>query len=180
MLTFPGWVAWSGMEIREATPDEHDLVGRITADAYREFFDASGRDPDGHYLQKIAAVAERAGRTVILVAIVDGAPIGSLTLELGTRVDADADPLQDNRAHIRMLGVEPAARGHGAGRALMEAAEARAIAAGKTEMTLNTTRLMTAAQAMYASMDYERLPDETLPDGFVLLTYHKVLGAPST
>jgi ribosomal protein S18 acetylase RimI-like enzyme len=167
------------MEIREATPEEHDLVGRITADAYREFFDASGRDPDGHYLQKIADVAERAGRTVILVAIADGIPIGSLTLELGTRVDPDADPLDAHRAHIRMLGVEPAARGRGAGRALMDAAEARAIAAGKTEMTLNTTRLMTAAQTMYASMGYERLPDETLPDGFVLLTYRKVLGASS-
>lgn len=167
------------MEIREATPGEHDLVGRLTADAYREFFDSGGRDPDGHYLQKIADVAERAGRTVILVAVQDGTPIGSLTLELDTRVDPDADPLEAHRAHIRMLGVEPAARGNGAGRALMEAAEARAVAGGKTEMTLNTTRLMTAAQAMYASMGYERLPDETLPDGFVLLTYRKVLGVGS-
>jgi hypothetical protein len=38
---------------------------------------------------------------------------------------------------------------------------------------------MTAGQAMYASMGYERLPDETLPDGFVLLTYRKVLGVGS-
>ena len=167
------------MEIRVATNEEHDLVGGITADAYREFFDASGRDPDGHYLQKIADVAERAGRTVILVAVANDRLIGSLTLELDTRVDPDADPLEAHRAHIRMLGVEPQARGAGAGRALMEAAEARAVAAGKTEMTLNTTRLMTAAQAMYASMGYERLPDETLPDGFVLLTYRKVLGVGS-
>ena len=167
------------MDIREATPDEHEVAGQITADAYREFFDASGRDPDGHYLQKIADVAERAGRTVILVAIDGGEVIGSLTLELATRVDPEADPLEAHRAHIRMLGVAPAARARGAGRALMRAAETRARAAGKTEMTLNTTRMMTAAQQMYASMGYERLPDETLPDGFVLLTYRKELGAPS-
>ncbi|HLB40058.1 MAG TPA: GNAT family N-acetyltransferase [Actinomycetota bacterium] len=167
------------MEIREATAAEHDAAGQITAGAYREFFDASGRDPDGHYLQKIADVAERARRTTILVAVEGGTLIGSLTLELATRVDPDADPLEAHRAHIRMLGVEPAARGRGVGRALMAAAEERAGAAGKTEMTLNTTRLMTAAQAMYASMGYERLPDETLPDGFVLLTYRKELGAGS-
>jgi GNAT superfamily N-acetyltransferase len=167
------------MEIREATPEEHAEAGRITAEAYREFFDGGGEDPHGAYLQKIADVAERAGRTTILVAVEKDILIGSLTLELATRVDADADPLEAHRAHIRMLGVAPAARARGAGRALMLEAEARARAAGKTEMTLNTTAMMRAAQAMYVSMGYARMPDETLPDGFVLLHYRKVLGAPS-
>ncbi len=165
------------MEIREATAAEHELAGRVTADAYREFFDTGGRDPDGQYLRKIADVPGRAARTMILVALDAGQLVGSLTLELDTRVEADADPLEARRAHIRMLGVLPAARARGAGRALMRAAESRARAAGKTEMTLNTTGLMTAAQQMYASMGYERLPDETLPDGFVLMTYRKELGA---
>ncbi len=38
---------------------------------------------------------------------------------------------------------------------------------------------MTAAQAMYRSLGYERMADEVLPDGFVLLGYRKVLGAAS-
>jgi ribosomal protein S18 acetylase RimI-like enzyme len=161
------------MEIREATPDEHELAGRITADAYR------GLVRDEAYLARIADVADRAHRTVVLVAVEDGAIVGSLTLELARRINADDDPLEAHRAHIRMLGVDPAAQGRGIGKALMRAAESRARAAGKTEMTLHTTQKMTAAQAMYASLGYHRTEDEVFPDGFVLLGYRKVLGVDS-
>jgi ribosomal protein S18 acetylase RimI-like enzyme len=78
-----------------------------------------------------------------------------------------------------MLGVSPAAQGRGIGRALMRAAEERARDEGKTEMTLHTTLAMLAAQRMYEALGYERMDDEILPDGFVLLGYRKELGAPS-
>ena len=159
------------MEIREARPDEHDEAGRITADAYR------GLVRDQAYLSRIADVTDRAARTVILIAIEAGSIVGSLTLELHTRVNAEDDPLEEHQAHIRMLGVAPAAQGRGIGRALMHEAEARARAVGKTEMTLHTTRWMTAAQAMYEVLGYARMPDEVFPDGLVLLGYRKELGA---
>jgi ribosomal protein S18 acetylase RimI-like enzyme len=161
------------MEIREATEAEHAETGRVTAEAYR------GLVRDQTYLARIADVADRATRTVILVAVEDGAIVGSLTLELATRVNAADDPLEDHRAHIRMLGVAPATQGRGIGRALMREAESRARTAGKTEMTLHTTQGMVAARAMYEALGYERMPDEVLPDGFVLLGYRKVLGAES-
>ena len=94
-------------------------------------------------------------------------------------MNADADTLEAHRAHIRMLGVAPDAQGRGVGRALMREAERRAADAGKREMTLHTTQRMRAAQAMYASLGYERMADEILPDGFVLLGYRKELGAAS-
>ena len=74
-----------------------------------------------------------------------------------------------------MLGVDPAARARGVARALMEASEARARAAGKTFMTLHTTQRMQAAQSMYERLGYERLEDRVFPDGFVLLSYTKTL-----
>jgi len=160
--------------IREATPEEHDEIGRVTAEAYR------GYVRDEAYLERIANVRDRAPRTQILVAVdADGAIVGSLTLELSTRVNPQDDPLEEHRAHIRMLGVAPAAQGRGIGRALMQAAEARAHDEGKTEMTLHTTQAMVAAQRMYEALGYERMADEILPDGFVLLGYRKELGAPS-
>ena len=159
------------MEVREATPDEHELAGAITAEAYR------GLVRDESYLARIADVSERASRTVILVALDAGTIVGSVTLELTRRVNADDDPLETHRAHIRMLGVAPAAQGRGIGRALMIEAESRARAAGKTEITLHTTGWMAGAQRLYDSMHYERMPDEVLPDGLVLLGYRKVLGA---
>jgi ribosomal protein S18 acetylase RimI-like enzyme len=161
------------MEIREATPAEHAEAGRVTAAAYEGLV----RDPS--YLERIAAVGDRAPRTDVLVALEDGAIVGSLTLELSRRVNPNDDPLEAHRAHIRMLGVAPDQQGRGIGTALMHEAEARARAAGKTEITLHTTEPMTAARAMYAGLGYQRGPDEVLPDGLVLLGYRRVLGADS-
>lgn len=161
------------MEIREATAEEHAEAGRVTAAAYEGLV----RDPS--YLERIAAVADRAPRTVILVAVDDGTIVGSLTLELSRRVNPDDDPLEAHRAHIRMLGVAPDHQGRGIGKALMHDAEARARAAGKTEMTLHTTEPMAAARAMYVGLGYERSPDDVLPDGSVLMGYRKELGADS-
>ena len=110
-----------------------------------------------------------------MIALDAGAVVGSLTLELDRRTNAEDEPLALDRAHIRMLGVDPAARARGAGRALMRAAEERARAAGKRVLTLHTTARMTAAHRMYRSLGYERTPDEVLPDGFVLMGYRKEL-----
>ena len=167
------------MEIREAVPHEHEGAGRVTMAAYAEFFAPDGVDADHEYLQAIGDVAGRAPRTTILVAVDDGRIVGCVTLELDGRTDLDDGPLAPERAHIRMLGVAPEARGRGIGRALMIECERRALAAGRSEMTLHTTGLMHAAQAMYASLGYERTDDLVLPDGFVLLGYRKGL-QPST
>jgi ribosomal protein S18 acetylase RimI-like enzyme len=165
------------MEIREAKTAEHAEAGRVTAEAYREFVRPGDEDWE-RYLRRIADVAARADRTTILVAVEDGRVLGSLTLELDGRVQDEGDenqPLKPGEGHIRMLGVDPAARARGVARALMAESEARARAAGKTFMTLNTTQRMPAAQAMYERLGYERTEDIVFPDGFVLLGYSKKL-----
>ena len=147
----------------------------MTADAYREFV---GGDPDWEdYLAHIADVEGRAGRTTILVAMEDGRLHGSLTLELEGRVreDHEHEPLSPDEAHVRMLGVEPSARRRGIARLLMAEVEVRALAAGKTRLTLHTTQRMRAAQALYERLGFERAEDEVFPDGFVLLGYEKRL-----
>ena len=121
------------MEIREAASGEHEAAGRVTAEAYRGFV------RDAAYLERIADVADRAGRTVVLVAIEERGIVGSLTLELDRRVNARDEPLSSDRAHIRMLGVAPDRQGRGIGAALMRSAEDRARRAGKREITLHTT-----------------------------------------
>jgi ribosomal protein S18 acetylase RimI-like enzyme len=166
------------IEVREAQPDERAEAGRVTADAYREFV-RPGDDDWERYLARIADVDARADRTTVLVAVEDGRVVGSLTLELDGRVhdqdDEDFQPLAPGEAHIRMLGVDPGARGRGVARAIMTAAESVARDTGKTVMTLHTTRRMTAAQAMYERLGYERMEDRIFPDGFVLLGYRKRL-----
>ncbi len=164
------------VEIREATLQEHAEAGRVTAEAYREFV-APGEALWEAYLTEIADVASRAERTRVMVAVEDGRIVGSATLELDRRVDEEGDrPLEPHEAHIRMLGVDPGARGHGVARALMAVCEETARSAGKTFMTLHTTSRMQGAQHMYASLGYERTRDRVFPDGFVLLSYRTDLG----
>ncbi|MEA2520442.1 MAG: hypothetical protein QOI81_88 [Actinomycetota bacterium] len=160
------------IEVREADPAEFAEAGAVTAAAYREFFDGTQWE---RYLDEIADVASRAGRTEIIIALDAGAIIGSATLELDGRTSPDDGPLEPDRAHIRMLGVHPDARGRGAAKALMTACESRARAAGRTVLTLNTTDLMRAAKTMYEGLGYVRGPDEPLPGGITLLNYSKQL-----
>lgn len=164
------------LEIRDVTPQEHEQAGRTTAEAYREFV-GPGETTWETYLSEIADVASRAGRTRVMVAVEYGRIVGSATLELDGRVDPDGDgPLAPHEAHIRMLGVDPSARGRGVARQLMTTCEETARAAGKSLMTLHTTSRMRGAQRMYASLGYERGEDRVFPDGFVLLSYSKPLG----
>ena len=103
------------LEIRPVRPDEHEQAGRVTALAYREFV---GPDDSGweEYLRHIADVEGRAGSATVLVAIDVGRILGSATLELDGRIDDDDPPLHAEEAHIRMLGVQPEARGRGIAR----------------------------------------------------------------
>jgi len=160
------------LEIRPVRPDEHEQAGRVTALAYREFV---GPDDSGweEYLRHIAGVEGRAGSATVLVAIDVGRILGSATLELDGRIDDDDPPLHPDEAHIRMLGVDPEARGRGIARALIEACFSLAREAGRTYVTLHTTQRMKVAQAMYQALGFERLEDRVFPDGFVLLTYRK-------
>jgi ribosomal protein S18 acetylase RimI-like enzyme len=166
-------------EVREARPEEYGEAGRVTAEAYREFVQP-GQSEWLAYLARITDIGERASRTTILIALEDDHILGSLTLELESRVSGSDDdpPLRPDEAHVRMLGVDPAARARGVGVSLMREAEERARAAGKTYLTLDTTQKMDAAQKMYASLGYERT-DHAFVDGFLgaLLGYRKELDA---
>jgi ribosomal protein S18 acetylase RimI-like enzyme len=75
-------------------------------------------------------------------------------------------------ARFRLLAVDPAARGRGVGRALVQACLDRARAAGKRRMTLHTTEWMAVARAMYERAGFRREPegDVQLP-GVALIAY---------
>jgi ribosomal protein S18 acetylase RimI-like enzyme len=164
------------LEVRPVREDEMDEAGRVTALAYREFVRPGDTDWE-RYLDEIADVPTRAERTEVLVAVEDGRILGSATLEITTRVSPDAErALDPDESHIRMLGVDPSARGRGVARTLMAACFDRARQEGKRRITLHTTMRMQAAQRMYESMGFRRLPDRVYPDGFVLLTYEREIG----
>ena len=162
------------MEVREIRPVEYDEAGRVTALAYREFV-LPGETSWEEYLEEIADVAGRAGRSLVLVAVEEERILGSATLELGERIDDEDPPLAADEAHLRMLGVDPDARGRGVASALIDGCFDRARWAGRSRMTLHTTERMPIARGMYERMGFRRLEDRVFPDGFVLLTFEKAV-----
>lgn len=170
--TVPQYPGVMGLEVRGVRPEEHEAAGAVTALAYKEFGrpDENGWDD---YRRRVADVASRVGRTLVLVAMEDGRILGTVTLELEERVQGghERPPLAPDEACVRMLGVDPEARGRGVGRRLMRACIDEARRAGKVRLTLDTTEQMKAAQHLYESMGFRRGPDQVFDDGFRLRTY---------
>lgn len=90
----------------------------------------------------------------LLIAEEDGEPIGFLLL----LYDVPDDVTLTDQAFVAYTAVEPFARGRGAGRALMDAAEAHARAHGLHYISLMVTEDNTPARRLYerAGMATER------------------------
>jgi ribosomal protein S18 acetylase RimI-like enzyme len=165
------------LEIHVVRPDEYEAAGRVTADAYREFVPAEDDQDWEAYLRLLADVAGRVDRTAVLVAVRDGRVLGCVTLEEDDTVGDDDEKPEPGATHVRMLGVDPSARGQGIGRALMLFTIDRARAQGRRFVTLRTTHLMISAHRLYESLGFGRDPghDMAFDDGFRLLAYRLVL-----
>ena len=147
------------MRIRDATEGDFDEIGRLTVAAYRALDRWVGDD----YALHLAGVAERAAvpGNVILVAEdeADGAVLGSVTLTL------DAGPYfewvhgVDGDCGFRMLAVDPAVQGQGAGPALVAECLDRARAGGRQRMVIGSTEWMTTAHRIYERMGFRRVPE---------------------
>jgi len=140
--------------VRLADPSEYRRVGILTIDAYRAL-------PVDHlwggYDDEILDTAARAKHADVLVAVVDEVVVGSVTY-----VSDPASPWREwtepGEVQFRLLAVAPAARGSGAGGALVRACLARAHAAQRT-IVIHTTPWMDVARGMYERLGFVRRPD---------------------
>ncbi|MER7934286.1 MULTISPECIES: GNAT family N-acetyltransferase [unclassified Streptomyces] len=166
------------IRIREARPADYGVLGELTAQAYLKDGLLDFGESDS-YLTELRDVAKRAAAATVLVAVADGVLLGGVTFVPGPGPMADLAAADE--AEIRMLAVDGAARGRGAGAALVRACVERARALeGCGRIVLSTQRTMESAHRIYARLGFVRTPERDwnpLPqlDGITLLTYELTL-----
>lgn len=161
------------MEIRDLRPEEYEEGGRVTRLAYEEYARASGSwEGWSEYLEELADIKGRADRTVVFGAFEDGRVLATATLEVDRTVGDDDAEVPPGAVVLRMLGVDPSARGRGIGRAMVEESLARTLALGRQELLLRTHESMLPAVRLYETMGFERVPDRDMQmESGVLIAY---------
>lgn len=117
-------------------------------DQYRQFYEQA---PDPVRARAFIDARFARNESVLLVAASQGALVGFCQL-YPSFCSVEAAPIYV----LYDLFVAPQARQHGAGRRLLLAAEARALADGKARMDLTTAKTNHTAQALYASLGWQR------------------------
>jgi GNAT superfamily N-acetyltransferase len=158
------------MLVREIRPEEYAEAGEVLVLAYSPYADPADPGWDEH-LELVRDIAGRVGRTVVLAAVEDARVLGSATIELEDVIGDDDPELPPDTAFLRMVGVHPAARRRGVGRALVGEVISRARRAGKRTLGLRTTPAMAPAHRLYESLGFVRDPSLDLP-----LDYGSLLG----
>jgi GNAT superfamily N-acetyltransferase len=125
--------------MRPAGPADLEAVRRIVREGYTPYIGRIGRPPGPMLDDYAALIAEGA----VTVAEVEDAPVGILVL-----LDRPYHLLLDN------VVVDPAWRGRGVGRALLDLAESEARRRGHAEVRLYTHVLMTENIALYGRAGY--------------------------
>jgi len=203
-LSYPsGTLTLMDIVIRRAEPREYDALGEITAQAYLQDGLLDFGESDS-YLGELKDVAGRAAAAEVLVAVdgmgvppAHGGPPARAQSRAGEEPRAwgnllggvtfvpSGGPMADiagpGEAEIRMLAVARAARGRGAGEALVRACVDRARALdGCVRIVLSTQGSMHAAHRIYERLGFVRTPERDwspIPelDDITLLTYQLTL-----
>lgn len=145
--------------VRTALPADRGAIARITLAAYREY--ATVMEPSAWNALDGAVRASLVDDTGVtrLVAELDGTIVGSAALHA-----PDSAAYGDLAAitpwpEVRLVAVDPKARGRGVARALVDECVRRARAAGATVLGLHSSRSMRAALRLYERMGFVRDPE---------------------
>ncbi len=140
--------------VREVRPEEYTRAGQIIVAAYAAL---PGQHMSGGYAAELADVARRSIEAEVLVALEDHL-MGCVTF-VPDSSSPWAEALGPDEAAIRMLGVDPAAQGRGAGVRLVDACIERARSLGRSGLFLHSTPWMTSAHRLYERAGFRRVPD---------------------
>ncbi|GAB2922856.1 hypothetical protein GCM10027047_20120 [Rhodococcus aerolatus] len=156
----------SWVDVRPAEGDELDRADGVL----RESAAGLGGDVDAADVVagELGPARDRAATGTVLVAVVDGEVVGTVTVCLpGTPLAGVAGPTE---VELGAVAVLTSARGHGVGEALVRTVLAHGIELGLTGAVVATTPPMVEGRALLARLGFVRVSarDRTTADGVPL------------
>ena len=160
--------------IRPVRPSEIEPARSILDAAYSQYKTMFPPENWGPYLADILDIEGRSEVSELLIAERNNSIVGCISLyPPGAQMSYPSDNYSAHWprewAAIRLLAVDPSARGEGIGRALTQVCIERAVAAGAPAIGLHTTKEMAVAQSMYERMGFERAPEYDFRPGPTIL-----------
>lgn len=143
------------MRVRRATPHDHEAVGEVTVEAYRDFT-LGADDP---YLDHLRNAAARDLEAELWVATPDDGDeiLGTVTI---CREGSPWRELADrDEGEFRMLAVAPSARRAGVGEALVRLVLDRFREEGATAIVMSSLTIMADAHRLYERLGFVRTPE---------------------
>lgn len=152
------------MLVRELKPQESDALGELMVRIYSQLpgFPSPSEQPDYYeMLRNIGAFAEKPGAKVLVAHSADGTLLGGVVYfgDMAHYGSGGTATAETQASGFRLLGVDPQARGSGAGKALTNACIELARKAGHAQVILHTTMAMQVAWGLYERMGFERSED---------------------
>ena len=170
----PQWTGPGGdgqMLVRDARADELDQVASMMRDAYLEYQAHFPADVWERYARNIMDVRSRLDVSELIVAERNGHVVGSVALYPNV-VNAEQG-WPPGWAGVRLLAVDPDARGQGIGRVLMDECLRRSRQRRSPAVGLHTSDIMKVARGLYERMGFVRAPefDFNPGSGWVVMAY---------
>jgi GNAT superfamily N-acetyltransferase len=159
------------VSLRDFSTSDAAIINRLAVASFSQY---SNNFQDWPAMVRVLEkMSDMAANAELIIAELQGRIIGAVGY---------VPPYSPKAAHfkpewpiIRMLVVDPDARGLGVGRALTEACVARARRDHATEVALHTSPIMTVALPMYLRMGFVRVRDAPPLFGVPYAIYVKAL-----
>jgi ribosomal protein S18 acetylase RimI-like enzyme len=164
------------LTIRDAGQADHPRAARLLSVAYAEYL-RFGDDESGwveYVSNEVPDISSRSDDTLIVVEDGSGEMLACVTYVAPGRSPITKQGLPVEWAVIRLLAVDPEARGLGMGRSLTEECIARARRDGANVVGLQTVIEMQVAQGLYERMGFVRDPRYDQQSGRVRILAYRL------
>lgn len=168
--------------IRDGNPDELNRLGRLLVQIYSALPDFPSIDEQPDYYDMLANIdrfTEKPSARMLVALSPNGGLVGGVVYfgdmaDYGSGGTATSEP---NASGIRLLGVDPAFRNNGAGKALALACIELARERGHSQVILHTTKSMREAWGLYEKLGFTRAENlDFLQQGLAVYGFRLALG----